>query len=171
MNWIFKLRKKIISLYYFLTFGLLFTRAAYAQYLTDDPPPLVDIVGPFVRILNGLVLAGGMAFVIMIAVSAFKFAMAQGDPKAMEGAKQSLTYAVYGAVVLVSIYAIQWILASAFGLDGAAGNPNSFVNTLRESITGLRDAALGKDFEKYDGSEGSGDKGTPDQGRPDTPYY
>ncbi|PIS22429.1 hypothetical protein COT50_02030 [candidate division WWE3 bacterium CG08_land_8_20_14_0_20_41_10] len=68
------------------------------------------------RLLNVLVLSVGAIFVMFVFLSAIKFAMAQGDPKALQGAKQGLTVAIIGVLVVVGVFAILTILRNILGI-------------------------------------------------------
>ena len=80
---------------------------------------LSDIADPIIRIFNILVLAGGLVFIMMIFYSAYKYSLAQGDPKGIVGAKETLNYAIYGFIVTVGAFAIIKIIAGIFHLDTA----------------------------------------------------
>ncbi len=71
-----------------------------------------------------LIFAGAIAVIIVI-ISGIKFITSSGDPKQVEGAKQTMTYAIIGLVlVLLSFVIVNFIGAvtganciSAFGFD------------------------------------------------------
>lgn len=75
--------------------------------------PILDFFG---RTVNILVSVSGTVFSIMILWSASKFAMAQGDPKAVMAAKHTLTMAVVGLIVVVGFYTIMLIIGNALGI-------------------------------------------------------
>jgi hypothetical protein len=115
------LRKKIYRnlLHQLLTsifcLGFLFMpyRYAYAQTLTcdpaQDPPALSDIACPIEAAINYLLIAVGFAFIIMLLYGSLKFALSEGDSKAIEAAKKTLTwgfigfFAVLAAVSIINI--------------------------------------------------------------------
>ncbi len=79
---------------------------------------LVDIIG---RIFNIITLAAGAVFTILVLVAGYKFATSQGDPKAIAGAKQSITYAVIGLAVVIGIFFIQMAVVLVLGFDSDLG--------------------------------------------------
>lgn len=88
---------------------------ATTKWYAGDPNPLA-LICIVVRLLNVLVLAVGAIFVMFVFMSAIKFAMAQGDPKALQGAKQGLTVAIIGVLIVVGVFAILTILRNVLGL-------------------------------------------------------
>lgn len=61
-------------------------------------------------------LAAAVALFFLI-FGGIKFITSGGDPKAVEGAKKTITYALLGLGVLLSIYAIFWLIKQLTGLD------------------------------------------------------
>jgi hypothetical protein len=80
---------------------------AQPVYAQDSLLGLVDVAA---RLLNVLILISSGVFVGFVILAAFKFATAAGDPKGIQGAKQSLTYAVIGLCVVVGVFAINAIV-------------------------------------------------------------
>jgi len=62
-------------------------------------------------------LAGIAAFVVLI-MGGFKWMTSGGDPKKMESAKQSITYAFIGLVCLILIWLILLFLQQFTGIPG-----------------------------------------------------
>jgi len=126
-----KMLKTVSILLVLVTTMLVATRPAYATELdvcdTDisksmDPSP-VQIVCPIYRTLNIFMWLGAAALVMMIFLSAYKFAMSQGDPKGYEGAKQTLTYAVMGFLVVLGTWTVLILIKNVFGLQDFVLNP------------------------------------------------
>lgn len=89
----------------------------------EDPHPIA-IICPIVRLLNVFVLSAGAFFVLFVFISAIKYALAQGDPKALEASKQTLTMAVVGFLVIIGVYTILTIVKNVLGLaDNPITNP------------------------------------------------
>ena len=82
----------------------------------DSPPSPMAIICPIARLLNVFIFASAAIFVMLILVSSVKYGMAQGDPKAMQGAKQTLTTAVIGFIVIIGAFTILAILRGVLGL-------------------------------------------------------
>ncbi len=119
----------------------LIIQPAYAQ-TADSVQDLVDVGA---RALNVLVLSAGAVFVGFAIMAAYKFATAEGDPKGIQGAKQSLTYAVIGLCVVVGVFAINaivvGILAPTGGASGNLTNPGGLFNMIKTSIDEIEDFA------------------------------
>jgi hypothetical protein len=92
------------------------------------PSPLA-IICPMVRYLNIIVYASAAVFVIMIFAGAIKFSLAQGDPKAIQGAKGSLTWAVIGFIVIIGVFTMLTIFKNVLGLkDNPIADPVGAIN-------------------------------------------
>ena len=78
------------------------------------------IFGKVIAVVLGL---AGIALFVMLLVGGFKFISAGGDPKAMEEAKKTLTYAIGGLVlVAVAFLIIQIIYNITTGTNFAQFN-------------------------------------------------
>jgi len=142
MNQISKVKKSLITTSTLLLSAFVCTSTALAVDLaTDDPPSLAQIVIPIIRIMNVLVISGGAIFVLMLIVTSYKFAMAQGDPKGMQGARQSFTYTVLGGIAVVFTYAILEIMVGSFGLSAGFGSASTIFGSIRAGICGILDIA------------------------------
>jgi hypothetical protein len=86
------------------------------------PSPMA-IICPIVRLLNVLVLSAGAIFVIFVFISAIKYALSQGDPKALQASQQTLTTALIGMLIVVGVYTILTIIKNVFGLQGNLTDP------------------------------------------------
>lgn len=80
-------------------------------------PNLLGLICVIVRLLNVFVLSVGAIFVMFVFISAIKYGLAQGDPKALQGAKQTLTLAIIGMLVVIGVFTILTILRNIFGLQ------------------------------------------------------
>lgn len=119
----------------------LFLRSVQAQNLfTDEPPELQQIAVVVSRVFNFFVLSVGVVLVALIFVSSIKFAMAQGDPKAVEGAKKTLTYAVLGFILVVGVYTLLILISSSL-LGETPVTPGGLIDQIVDSILEL-DAIL-----------------------------
>lgn len=72
-----------------------------AQVSGNAPAKLQDLENVFGSVVNTLLGLGGIIFFIMLLLGGFKYITSGGDPKAAEGAKKTLTYAIGGLVLLV----------------------------------------------------------------------
>lgn len=85
---------------------------------TSDPPLMSQIVCPFLRVFNFVILAAGVAFTVMIVYGGIKISTAVGDPKAMEQGKQTWVYAVVGVAVVLGFFTIFFIILGLVGVGG-----------------------------------------------------
>lgn len=81
-------------------------------------PAQISDLGPLFQRVVSLVLgfAGIVLFVILV-VGGFKYITSGGDPKAIEGAKKTLTYAVAGLVVILVSYLILVLISNVTGVN------------------------------------------------------
>lgn len=79
------------------------------------PPTLDGLTTIFESLVGTLMALGGIVLFFMIVTSAFKYLTSGGDPKAAEGAKKTLTYAIGGLVLLAGSYLILQIIGKITG--------------------------------------------------------
>lgn len=60
----------------------------------------------FQNIINGALLFSGVVALFFIIFSGIKLMLSQGDPKQVEGARQTLTYAILGLVLILLSFTI-----------------------------------------------------------------
>lgn len=85
-------------------FWLAGIKNVFAQSLLSSPGPvkLSYLNTIFSHIVFDLAIpAFTLAFFVMVTVAGFRFLMSGGDPKAVAGARDTLTYAVAGAVIMI----------------------------------------------------------------------
>lgn len=89
-------------------------------------PQLTGLSCILVRLLKaGLDLSIAVAAIFII-IGGIKYATATADPKALTAAKQTLTYAIIGLVVVLLSRVILTIIASALGINTA----NNFLENI-----------------------------------------
>jgi hypothetical protein len=71
-----------------------------------DPLQLRDLEVVFARLVSVLLTLAGLIAFIMLIVGGFKFITSGGDPKGVEAAKNTLTYAIGGIVVVAASFLI-----------------------------------------------------------------
>lgn len=77
----------------------------------------IEGLGPiFVNIISILIPVGGIILFIMLVVGGFSMMTSSGDPRKAEGAKNTITYAIMGAVVLALAFLILQIIAAFTGV-------------------------------------------------------
>lgn len=80
------------------------------------PARFKDLEVIFYNVVNMAAIAAGVATLVMIIVGGFGYLTAGGDAKKAEGAKNTLTYAVLGLVLLISGYIILRFIGEFTGL-------------------------------------------------------
>jgi len=71
-----------------------------------DIPTLQDLEILFGNVVGVILGLAGIVLFIMLLSGGFKYITAGGDPKGVEGAKKTLTYAIGGIVVIALSYLI-----------------------------------------------------------------
>ena len=105
----------------------------YALALSD-PPTFDDLRPIIVRIINILIMCAGGVLVIMVAYGIWKSSLASGDPRGLEGAKSTWTYALYGFFIVVGAFAGFMIIQGIVGISSDSGG---LVGNLIDSINEL----------------------------------
>ena len=108
----------IFSITIFVFLISTFNIAHAASCVSDNTTPdMIGILCPIFKLANIAILLGGGVFGAMIAVGAIKLAVSMGDPKGLEAAGKTWTYALIGAFIVIGSVAIVKILSTTFGLD------------------------------------------------------
>jgi hypothetical protein len=76
-----------------------------------------DLGTIFQRIVSLALGFAGIVLFILLIVGGFKFITSGGDPKALEGAKKTLTYAIGGLIIILVSYLILVLVSSITGVD------------------------------------------------------
>lgn len=74
-----------------------------------------DLEEIFSNVVSTILALGGVVFFILIISSAFKFLTSGGDPKALEGAKKTITTAVAGVIILAFSFILLKIIENFTG--------------------------------------------------------
>ncbi len=102
--------------------SMLFYITRYAVAALSDPPTFSELQPILVRIINVFIMCAGLVLVVMIAYGVWKSSLATGDPRGLEGAKSTWTYALYGFFIVVGVFAIIMIIEGIIGISsGASG--------------------------------------------------
>lgn len=95
-------------------------KEVFAVELPTEPNGIVPISSLetlFSNVLSVAAAFGGILLFIIIMVAGFKFVTSGGNPKAVESAKNTLTYAIIGAVLLASAYLIILLIQQFTGAN------------------------------------------------------
>ena len=100
--------------------------AGYSTYcgdlknaLTGGVPHPLAIFCSIASFFNVIAMGAGAIFVIMIFVGSIKLSMAQGDPKALEGAKTTITHAIVGFLLILGYYLVVQIIKGVLGINNS----------------------------------------------------
>jgi glucose uptake protein GlcU len=71
----------------------------------------------FDRVVGFALGFAGIVLFLLLIIGGFKYITSGGDPKAVEGAKKTLTYAIGGLIVILLSYLILVIIKDITGVD------------------------------------------------------
>lgn len=71
----------------------------------------------FQRVVGYILGFAGIVLFIILILGGFKFITSGGDPKAVEEAKKTLTYAIAGLIVVLLSYLILVLITAITGVD------------------------------------------------------
>jgi len=71
----------------------------------------------FANILNVVVRLAGIALFIMLLMGAIKLMIAGGDPKKIQSAQQTFTYAIFGLAIIVGTWFVFLLIKTFTGID------------------------------------------------------
>lgn len=112
------MHKKNLSIFLTLsTIFLITTPSASAQISRQDVARLSNLQELFVNVLaaaGGLI---GIAFFAMMVIGGVRYLLSAGDPKALQSAKGTLTFAVVGLALFALSFTILLILGVLTGVD------------------------------------------------------
>jgi hypothetical protein len=82
----------------------------------SDVPRLYEMNTVFSRLVSVLLALAGMSLFIMLIVGGYKLITSGTDPKAADAAKQTITNAIIGIVIVACAYTILSFLSSFTGV-------------------------------------------------------
>ena len=88
---------------------------------------LRGLEGVFANLISVALGLAGIVLFLMLIVGGFRYITSGGDPKAAEGARNTLTYAILGFVLVASAYLILRFIGTFTGAD--IGNFRVFIPT------------------------------------------
>lgn len=133
------LANKIKFIFSFIFLFTSLTPTAHAGIVTD----ISGMIRPLINLLNLLTFFTAVVFLVMLAVTTFKFAMSQGDPKAMEGSRKTLTLNIIGFIVAGGAYAIIRIALRFFGIGAGLTTETGIQNQFEGGIGELFNFIVG----------------------------
>ncbi len=81
----------------------------------DGVATIQGLEGLFSNVVSVILGFGGIVLFILLLVGGFNYLTSGGDPKKIEGAKATLTYAIIGIVVLVLAFLILRLIETLTG--------------------------------------------------------
>jgi len=72
----------------------------------ENPPSLGGLQGIAEGVVGLFLAASAAILVIMLAYSIIKGSLAAGNPEGLEGAKGTITYAIYGFLIIVFVFSL-----------------------------------------------------------------
>jgi hypothetical protein len=83
----------------------------------SDVPTIKQFEGVFSNIVSVALGFAGVAVFIMFLIGGFKYLTSGGDPKGVEEAQKTLTYAIGGLILIALSYLILVFLSQFTGVD------------------------------------------------------
>ena len=86
--------------------------------MIDDTPPAAELSSlqtVFGNVVNVALALAAIVLFIMLIIGGFRYITAGGDPKGVEGARKTLTYAIAGIVLIALSYLILSFIESFTG--------------------------------------------------------
>lgn len=81
-----------------------------------DPSPL-GVENTLSIIIGFITIAGGVIFIIMFITGTYTWITAEGKPDQLEKARNHITQAITGLLILVGAFAIMSVIATLLGID------------------------------------------------------
>jgi hypothetical protein len=82
-----------------------------------SPAAISDLVPVFTNVVKYALGFAGIVLFVLLLTGGFKYITSGGDPKAVEGAKKTLTYAIIGLVVILVSFLILVLIKTITGVD------------------------------------------------------
>ncbi len=81
----------------------------------DEVATLRGLEGVFENIINSLLFIAGILLFIMLIAGGIKFITSGGDPKGLESARKTLTYALIGIILVAAGYLVLVLISNITG--------------------------------------------------------
>ena len=82
-----------------------------------EPAQLSDLEKVFGNLVALVVSAGGLISFVMLLVGGFKFLVARGDPKAIDSARSTITWAIVGLAMIIVAWLVLLFIKELTGID------------------------------------------------------
>lgn len=128
------LKKQI--LYFIFLFNLFGLTVCKAESI-EEPPSVNELPGIISTIVGIFLSASIVILVIIIAYGVIKASLASGDPRGLEGAKSTWTYAVYGFIIVFFSFVIYSIILKVLGISGEGFQRENMFDIIIEPLEEL----------------------------------
>jgi len=83
----------------------------------SNPAKISDLEGVFSSVISIVLEFAGIVLFLLLISGGFKYITSGGDPKKTEGAKNTLSYGVYGLIILLLSFLILKVIENLTGAD------------------------------------------------------
>ena len=103
----------------------------------ETPPYLGGLETIVLRVVGLFMAAAAAILVIMLAYSIIKGSLAAGNPEGLQGAKGTITYAIYGFLIIVLVFVIYSLVSGVLGISapGFGGLLGKVFDAITELVT------------------------------------
>ncbi|HET7098624.1 MAG TPA: hypothetical protein VFI61_00080 [Patescibacteria group bacterium] len=81
------------------------------------PARISDLQGIFERVVSVAIGLAGIVLFFLLVSGGFKYITSGGDPKAVDGAKKTISFAILGLVLVLASYLILLLIKAITGVD------------------------------------------------------
>lgn len=93
-------------------------RSFLVKAASEDKIATISDLEVMIQNVIGYVLGfAGVVLFVMLIIGGFKFITSGGDPKAVEGARKTLTSAIFGLIIILISYLILVFISKITGVD------------------------------------------------------
>lgn len=82
-----------------------------------EPAKISDLEIVFGNVVKSALAIAGVVLFVLLIIGGFKYITSGGDPKATEGAKNTITYAIGGLVLILLSFLILVLIYRITGVD------------------------------------------------------
>ncbi len=83
----------------------------------NPPAQLSELSGLFSRAVGAIISLAGIVLFVLLVSGGIKYITSGGDPKAIDGAKKTITYAIGGLLIILLSYLILVLIGKITGAD------------------------------------------------------
>jgi TM2 domain-containing membrane protein YozV len=95
-----------------------------ARMNNDVPPVVIEFMGKVVdNIINPILSVIFALALVLFLFGLLRFVLSKGDENALAAGKQHMLWGTVGMTIMISVYAILWLMLLTFGVDGTLPDP------------------------------------------------